>query len=464
MSEADIVINAEDRLVGSAAAAPPGPAQALLSPGALAQLGRLWRRRPDDEAAFPGPGPAEPVLRAADFARLDAPGGAGYDEAAPARTETARDWQDWPAAEPVLDRRAAGPVAPMAGFSPEAEFISQPEDGFRPEPEAGFHHQPATAAPLDQTEAPHPGRRARAAAAVTAPVADPVQAALPRAAGLRARLRAHVRRRLPRLGFTPLQRLAAGGIGMLTVTVTLAVIWYSGVIQRTVQAGIDAVFAATGRAGFRVEDVTVAGRARTTMDQVAGALGAGIGSPILAVDLEEVKDRLEALASVRQAAVERVLPGTLHIALAERQPIAVWQNNGEHVLVDDEGKVIPGTIAGFETLPLVVGDGAGQRADEVLAMLSSEPTLASRVKAAIRVGNRRWNLMLDDPSEGLEIRLPEDEAEAAWHRLAELERQQGLSTRHVRMVDLRQPDRLILKTERPATAPETVRRKDNGAG
>lgn len=280
-----------------------------------------------------------------------------------------------------------------------------------------------------------------------------------------AKPRAKQRRRvpLPRFDFTPLQKLSAAGIAMTTLVVGSAVIWHSGIIQRTTQSAIAAVLDATGRAGFRIDQITVAGRSRTTMPQLAAALGANHGSPILGVDLDQVKDRIEALPSVRVAAVERRLPGALHIAIIERQPIAIWQDNNEHRLVDKTGQVIPGSIAGYEHLPLVVGDGAGLRASELLAMLDTEPALAPRVKAAVRVGNRRWNLMLDDPQDGLEVRLPEDEAEAAWHRLAELEKAQGLSARQVRMVDLRVPDRMILKTERAATPPEGGRRKDNGA-
>ena len=270
---------------------------------------------------------------------------------------------------------------------------------------------------------------------------------------------------LPRFDFTPLQKLSAAGIAVTTLVIGGAVVWHSGVIQRTTQTAIASVMAATARAGFRVGEITVAGRGRTPMDQLAAALGAGHGSPILGLDLRQAKDRLEALPSVKAAAVERRLPDTLHIAIVERQPIAIWQNNGNHLLVDKTGQVIPGPIAGHEHLPLVVGDGAGVRADELLAMIEAEPMLATRVKAANRVGNRRWNLMLDDPQDGLEVRLPEDadEAEAAWHRLAQLERTQGLSAHQVRMVDLRVPDRMILKTERAATPPDASRRKDNGA-
>lgn len=270
---------------------------------------------------------------------------------------------------------------------------------------------------------------------------------------------------LPRLDLTPLQKLAAGGVAVTALVVGSAVIWHSGLIQRGAGAAVAAVLDATATAGFRVEEITVAGRGRTPTEQVAAALGTRHGAPILGLDLEAVKDRLEAIPSVRAAAVERRLPGQIHIALAERQPVALWQNNGAHVLVDRDGHQIPGSIAGFEGLPLVVGDGAAARADELLTMLAAEPALAARVRAAIRVGNRRWNLMLDDAQNGLEVRLPEDNAEVAWARLAELERKHALSGRQVNMVDLRIPDRMVLKTDRQSagTADSTAKRKDNGA-
>ena len=232
--------------------------------------------------------------------------------------------------------------------------------------------------------------------------------------------------------------------------------------SRTARAVVDSTLAATARAGFRVDEITVAGRDRTPMEQLAAALGTTHGSPILAIDIAEVKERLEALPTVRLAAVERRLPGAMHIAIVERQPVAIWQNGGEHVLVDKNGQVIPGPVAGHESLPLVVGDGAGRRADEVLALLDSEPALAARVKAAVLVSGRRWNVMLDDARAGLEVRLPEEGAEAAWHRMAELERGERLSERQVRMVDLRVADRTVLRAERAAAPADAARRKDNG--
>lgn len=273
------------------------------------------------------------------------------------------------------------------------------------------------------------------------------------------------RRALPRLRLTltPLQKLAAGGVALTAIIVGSAVIWHSGIIQRTTHTTLERALTASVQAGFQIRDITVAGRGRTSMEDIAAALTSRHGGPILAVDLEDVKDRLEAIPSVQQAAVERRLPDGLHISIVERIPMAVWQQNGRHVLVDRAGHVIPGPITGYEDLPLVVGDGAAARAEELLTMLKSEPGMAARVKASVRVGNRRWNLMLDDPYHGLEIRLPEDQAEAAWHRLAQLEKEQALTSRRLSMIDLRAPDRLILKTERPASPDEAAKAKDNGA-
>lgn len=288
---------------------------------------------------------------------------------------------------------------------------------------------------------------------------DPRDAGEPRPA----KAKAKAKRKLPRLRLSALQKLAAGGVAVTALVVGGAVLWQSGIIQRGAQAAFASALDATGRAGFRIQEITVSGRARTSLDEVAAALGARHGEPILAVNLERVRDRLESLPSVKVAAVERHLPGALHVAIVERSPVAVWQNNGTHVLVDRDGHMIPGTIAGSEDLPLVVGDGAGVRADELLTMLAAEPSLAPRVKAAIRVGNRRWNVMLDDAVHGLEVRLPEDQPEAAWHRLAQLEKEKGVTNRAVAMIDLRTPDRLVLKTERPASPAEAKQRKDNGA-
>ena len=257
--------------------------------------------------------------------------------------------------------------------------------------------------------------------------------------------------------------IALVAVPLLLVLVGLTVLWRSGMPQQAVRAGLDSVVQATGQAGFRLTDISVTGRERTNTDDILWALGAKSDSPILAVDLREAKARLESLPSVNQALVERRLPGRLHIVLVERIPFAVWQHDGAFHLVDDKGHVIPGSIEGYQTLPLVVGDGAPAAAPELFAALTHEPLIAPRVKAAIRVGDRRWNLRLDDPVKGLEARLPETEMASALHQLTDLEGKRGLTERHITMVDLRQADRMVVRTgTEQATQPAISPLHDGG--
>src|SRR5699024_336470 len=116
-------------------------------------------------------------------------------------------------------------------------------------------------------------------------------------------------------------------------------------------------------------------------------------TPILAVSPSRAKQKLEALAWIRSAAIERRLPSTIYVRLVERHPLAVWQHDGKFHLIDREGEVIPVTdLSRFAELPSVVGDTAPRHAARLLAVLSHEPELFSHVTAAVRVDDRRWNV------------------------------------------------------------------------
>lgn len=217
----------------------------------------------------------------------------------------------------------------------------------------------------------------------------------------------------------------------------------SGVAAAAAQSAERTFLAWTGRCGLAVADVLVEGRERVSRAAVLDALEVGRGTPILAVDPIEAKRRLEALAWVRAASVERRLPDTLYVRLVERQPLAFWQRDGKLVLVDRDGVVVPTDhLDSFGNLLVLVGPDAPQAGGALLDMLATEPELARHVAAAVRVGGRRWNLQLDS---GIDVALPEEDAAAAWHRLAALERSDGILERAIVRVDMRLPDRLVVR-------------------
>lgn len=244
-------------------------------------------------------------------------------------------------------------------------------------------------------------------------------------------------------------RRVAAGVAAFALFVLLPLwLWQSGQGTRLIATTEARMLAASANAGLAIDQILVEGRTETAPDALRVALGVGRGDPILAFDPDAARARLEALAWVRGARVERRLPDTVYLRIVERQPLALWQRDGGLALVDAEGVVLQRNgLDRFARLPVLVGEDAPRNAARLLALMDSEPDLKRRVRAAVWVGNRRWNLRLDN---GIDIRLPEDDPGAAWARLAALERRHGLLSRDIQFVDLRQPDRLIMRMSKGA--------------
>jgi cell division protein FtsQ len=210
--------------------------------------------------------------------------------------------------------------------------------------------------------------------------------------------------------------------------------------------------AASASLGLAVNDVQVQGRETTDAATIMTALAADRGTPILAVSPSRAREQLLVLPWVRSAVIERRLPDTLYVHLVERKPLAIWQHGGKQELIDRDGAVIPvKDLDRFAKLPIIVGDDAAPQAAALIDMLATEPDLASRVGAAIRVGGRRWNLRVDG---SIDVLLPDTSTAAAWAHLAQLERTDGLLKRDVQIVDMRLPDRLVLRVNTPSSTKE----------
>ncbi|WP_253736082.1 cell division protein FtsQ/DivIB [Granulibacter bethesdensis] len=217
----------------------------------------------------------------------------------------------------------------------------------------------------------------------------------------------------------------------------------------------------TAALGMRIQDIVIEGRSNTPEPLLNAALGVRKGDPLLGFSVAEARQRIETLSWVENASVERRLPGTIVVKLTERRPFAIWQNQGKFVLIDRDGQVVADQdVATFRTLPLVVGAGAPAAATTLLDALKTEPEVKAHVIAAVRVNERRWNLRLQN---GTDVLLPEDHPLEAIRRLAALQKEHELLDRPLQSVDLRLPDRMVLRprseaiTEKPAI--RTVRRQ-----
>lgn len=197
------------------------------------------------------------------------------------------------------------------------------------------------------------------------------------------------------------------------------------------------------RAGLTVGSVIIEGRAGKDTSDIQRMLGVKRGDLMLYFDVDEVRARLEALPAVKTAEVRRIWPGRIYIRIEERRPVARWQMDGVTRVIDEDGHTITGrSDVQAQSLPLVVGKGAAEAAKSFLALLATQPDFKSNVKVAVRVGERRWNLQL---ANGVEVRLPEEGAEAALAELVKLDREQKILARDIKAIDLRFADRFIVK-------------------
>lgn len=217
--------------------------------------------------------------------------------------------------------------------------------------------------------------------------------------------------------------------------------------------------ALSANAGLRVENILISGRTRAPRWSIESAAQARRGMPILAFEPHRAKERLELLAWIRSATVERRLPDTLFIQVTEREPLALWQHNRGMALIDTEGTVITRWKLGrFWKLPLVVGAGAPKHALAMIHLLRAHSRINRRIKALVRVSDRRWDLQFKN---GVVAHLPEKNAARALALLDRLEAREKLLDRDILAVDLRYADRLVVRTKK---RPKAGKRKSKARG
>jgi cell division protein FtsQ len=211
--------------------------------------------------------------------------------------------------------------------------------------------------------------------------------------------------------------------------------------------------------GFSISEVAITGQNGLTESEILEASGINPRHSLAFLDVAQVRDRLRAIPLVRDASVRKLYPDHVLIEVVERQPYALWQQEGQVSVVAADGTVIDTMRDGrFADLPFVVGQGANTHLSDYLALLGKAGDLKSKIRAGVFVGERRWTL---STTTGVEVMLPERNPEAALAALASLERDSRVLEKDVISLDLRLPDRLVarLSEEAAAQRADTLGRK-----
>ncbi|MCX5497134.1 FtsQ-type POTRA domain-containing protein [Kaistia dalseonensis] len=207
---------------------------------------------------------------------------------------------------------------------------------------------------------------------------------------------------------------------------------------------LDEVFGGVSAAsGLLIDSVKITGQMETSEVSVLDKLQLPPDASLPFLDVASARDRIETLPWVAKATLRKVYPATLNITIEERKPFVLWQHDQKLSVIDDHGRVIgEAGDQSYGDLVRVIGQGAETRASEALALADSAPAIRARLKAAVLVGERRWDFILDN---GVTLMLPQDNPQGALARIENFDKSDELLSRDIVRVDLRLGDRMFVR-------------------
>ncbi|HVZ69326.1 MAG TPA: FtsQ-type POTRA domain-containing protein [Rhizomicrobium sp.] len=225
---------------------------------------------------------------------------------------------------------------------------------------------------------------------------------------------------------------------ILAALTVIAALIASGAVRRSVDAVEDGLGALATDAGFGIANVHLIGAERTSPQTVLSTLGFHLGQSIFGADVHAARERLLSLDWIKTAEVRRRYPDDITVTVTEKKPFALWRDAaGQIWVIERDGSLI--TREGYReflNLPRFVGTGAPENAAAIVDALPGHRAVVARLEGMQRVGERRWNLVLDD---GVVVQLPETGWKKELDTLEHLIVDKGILERDVTQIDLRSP-------------------------
>lgn len=257
--------------------------------------------------------------------------------------------------------------------------------------------------------------------------------------------------RMERLWLTPLFK-AMIRTGIPSFGFVFLFTWYISDPART-EAIMDrweaTVRAVQDRPEFMVGLLRIEGASEQLQSDIEEALPVDLPVSQFALDMEGLRRALLGLGPVKDAEVRMIAGGTLLLRITERTPAVAWLHEGRFEVLDAAGHRVA-TLPNLEAagpLPVIAGEGADAAVEEALRLVAAAAPVTDRLVGLTRVGNRRWDVNL---TRGQRIALPENAPAAALDRALAMDAAKDVLDRDVKVVDLRLPDRPVLRLSGPA--------------
>lgn len=259
--------------------------------------------------------------------------------------------------------------------------------------------------------------------------------------------------RAQRLWLTPLFRttLRVGLPSVLGVAVITAI--FASAERRAAIAGLftGVIDTFEQRPEFMVALLSIDGASPELSDRIRATLALKLPLSSFDIDLTVARARIEAIDAVASAEVRVRTGGVLEVRVTEREPALIWRRDGGLVLLDETGRRVDDLAFRAERpdLPVIAGEGAEDAVPEALDILAAAAPIQKRLRGLVRMGERRWDVVLD---RGQRILLPVEDPVTAMERMIALDEAQDLLSRDVGAIDLRLKDRPVLRLAPTALA------------
>ena len=195
---------------------------------------------------------------------------------------------------------------------------------------------------------------------------------------------------------------------------------------------------------FMISGVNFQGASPHTEKEIRALLPTRFPVSPFDIDVKELKREVERLPAADSASVSLNPSGFVEIVVVERAPALIWRNEFDLLLLDADGRIVGSARRRLDhpELPLVAGPGSDEVVPEAIRIMSTAKPIAGMIRGLVRVGERRWDIVLD---RSRRIMLPEKEPIAALANLINRNNADGILSRAISVVDLRNPERMTVR-------------------
>ena len=198
----------------------------------------------------------------------------------------------------------------------------------------------------------------------------------------------------------------------------------------------DLKFAFVERPEFMIKVASIDGSSDELANEIREILPLDFPVSYFDLDIKYLHKVVNEIPAVASAAIKISVGGVLQINVTEKSPAFIWRKDNVMSVIDETGSFIriANSRVDYPKLPLVVGEAANLVVSEISSLMQANEYFKDHVRAFIRVGERRWDLILEN---NVRIMLPQREFLAAFDRLMLMDEAGSLLSGRLSNIDMR---------------------------